>query len=153
MKLSYTVKVVFISFEFLLILLGISFIFYDENNYLNKLMISTDDDFSKWLIGLPVALIAWNIKESALTLNFSGAHAKKLLNWSNYWKLKTHISVSIFYTVLFLIVNVFSWLAYSGLKTPMGIYFYALGALGQMIVAASLYFAKLRIFEILNKHI
>ena len=153
MKLLYTARVIFISLEFLLILTGISLILHDENNYIDRLIISTDDDFSKWLIGLPLALIVWNIKESALTLNFSGTHAKKLLNWNSYWKLKIHISASIFYAVSFLMINLFSWLAYSGLKTPMGIYFYTLGTLGQMIVAASLYFAKLRIFEILNKHV
>lgn len=153
MKLLYFGRVLFFSLEFLLILLGVSFLFHEKNFWIEKLIIPADDDFVKWLIGLPLGLIVWNIKEAAVTLNFSGAHAKKLLNWKNYWKLKMHISVSVMYAFLFLIINLFSWVAYSGLKTPTGVYFYALGTLGQMVVAGSVYFAKLRIFEVLNKHI
>lgn len=153
MKLFYFLRVLLISFEFLLILISISFLFFGASLWLEKLIVPADDDFGKWLIGLPLVVIAWNFKEASITLNFSGAYAKKLLNWDNYWKLKMHISVSVIYAVLFLLINLFSWVVYSGLKTPMGVYFYSLGALGQMVVAGSIYFAKIRIFEILNKHI
>lgn len=144
MKSLYFLRVMLLSFEFLLILLTFGIFYFFENQIDKILKININDDITKWIIGLPLVLCAWN---------FSGEQAKKLLKWNSYWKLKFHIISSVIYSTLFITISLSAWVFFGGINSGLSIHFLIFGIFGQSIIAISIYFAKIRLFEILNKNI
>lgn len=153
MKTLYAFWVLVISFEFVLLLFLFAFFFNGfEIQFFENLKITRVDDVLKWILVLPFGVLAWNLNEARITLSFNGSQVKTILNWKNYWKFKIHIFVSVFYTCMFALISIIPWFYFGAEQDPRSIYFFTAGFFGQMIVASSLYFAKLKVFEILNRH-
>lgn len=150
MRFLYFLKILFVSFEFLLILSMVFIIkYFDQHldDFSENIIIN--DDLLKWTILLPISLFIWCSKEG-YGLIFSNYNTGKILvNWPDYWKLKQHIVVSLMFSILFCLIAAYPWVTSYNIKTGVGLTSFLFGCLGGLVVAIHLYFAKMTINEIL----
>lgn len=153
MKFLYFTRTVFISFEFFFIVLALStYELIVEQRWLESVSISSENEVAKWLILLPFGVLLWNLKEARIVMGLNEKQAQVIAKWKFYWKLKQHVIVSVMYAVLFVIFSISPWIFFNGVKSEFGIYTFFIGLFGQIIVASSIYFAKMNICETLNKY-
>lgn len=150
MRAIYFARVFFISFEFAaLVTMAISMKLF--NNQANTLAssLAINDELIKWVILLPITLCAWSIKESRDIVQSNQEHNKILVNWPDYWQLKQHIITSVIFGLIFCALSIIPWTSKTGISTGEGLIIFSIGCLGNLIVAAHLYLAKMSINEIL----
>ena len=148
MKSLYVTRVILFSVEiFILIFSSGCIYFLDQQANSAMQYFKGNDEFEKYFVLLPIALMVWMLKEGK---DFLGSD-KKLMNWPDYWKLKVHVYVSYFYAVLFLIISAVPWLTNIGLSPGVELILFITGLLGCLWTAGSIYFAQITVKEILNQ--
>jgi hypothetical protein len=152
MKIFYAARVVLISFEFVIIAIGLALILTLETQA-SKIASSLDinNELIKYLILFPVGVFAWMLKEGKDLLFGDVDYTKKLVNWPGYWKLKVHIYVALFYGFLFCMVSATPWFFKKNISEGIGLLLFATGILGCLWSAASIYFAQMSMKEIFNR--
>jgi hypothetical protein len=146
-------RTIIVSFEFLTILLGlaVSLYFPVELEALAKNIIS-EDEIVKYLTLLPSAFFIWTIKEAIALLFPNEKYVKVLHNWKDYWRLRIHFYVSVFYSLFFAVVGILVWIMGYKINEANGFLFLVSSVVGGFIVVSSVYFAKIRQKEILLKN-
>lgn len=148
MKLIYALRVVFISFETLL--LAIAWLIWVQFPIeLNTFAASLDvnQEVIKYLMLLPAAIAAWVINECRLLLQDDKETVRILTLWDDYWRLKVHVWVSLFYALAFTFLSIIPWAVKSGITTGGGILFFIASIVGQFVLAVSIYAARLSVKE------
>jgi len=113
--------------------------------------LEVEGDILRGSIAVPIALTGWVFLQSKSFL-FPKVDAKKLVNWSGYWKLKSHLFVAISYNVLFAAACVFLLLI-ENIDPSARIFFFLTSYFIVVLSSASFYFADIKIREIYEKHI
>lgn len=148
MKLLYLIRVIVVSVEATLLLLA-WLAWSNFHQLLTTLAktLSLNEDLLKYLLLLPVGLGAWIASEVRSVLHEDKDTTRVLTAWPEYWKLKVHIWVSLSYALLFAAMSLVPWLAKSGISTPNGLLLFITSLAGQLVVAASVYMARLQVRE------
>jgi len=145
----YWLRVVVISFEFLIVIISV-FLINVYGEMLNPLIkeIQINDEVLKWLMLLPAGLLGWSFVQTQSLLFPDGEFAKILHMWPSYSKLKIHCVVGLIYAVLFLIIGLFPLFIKDSLNTAAGFIMLFCGVAGESVVALSIYSAQISVKEI-----
>ena len=148
MKVIYILRVIFVSFEALLLtvayLLWVQFL--DEINIFTA-SLDVSQEIIKYLMFLPAAIATWVINECRLLLQDDKETVRILTLWDDYWRLKVHVWVSIFYALSFTLFSILPWVVKSGIGTGGGMLLFITSIVGQFILAISIYDARLSVKE------
>lgn len=148
MKIQYAARVIFLSFEMIIVMASWLLISNFETQATNLAhLLNINEEIVKYLMLLPMAICAWTIKE-AKDLVFS--EVKQLVNWPDYWRIKIHIYTCFFYAAIFFSMSVIPWLSKTGISDGRGLILFSSGVAGCMWVAGSIYFAQMSVKEIIN---
>ena len=109
--------------------------------------IAANSDVLKYLLLVPLALVAWVGTEVRHLLHEDKETTRLLTSWPDYWRLKTHTFVALIYSLVFAALSVVPWLLQSGVAGPEGFLLFVTSLLGQLVVAATVYTARLRVKE------
>lgn len=147
-----TARFFFISFEFLIVLIGLVIYFLGGScvqNLTQRLIMSSEK--MHYLVLLPPTLFAWILIYGKKIL-FPDKDDKKILcDWPNYWRLEIGFRVSLFYGLLFSITSFCTWgMDWKSSETiPIIVLFVSI--VGSGVNAYSIYEAILQIDKILTK--
>lgn len=152
MKMIFAARVIVISPEMVILLMAWLLVANFESST-NSLAASLDvnEDLVQYLIFLPLGLIGWIAKEAKDLIFADAEHAKQLVNWPDYWRLKVTIVIAFAFAVVFLLMAAIPWLSKSGISTGNGLVLFVAGIVGTVTVATSVYFAHISVKEIFHK--
>jgi hypothetical protein len=151
-KLFYFLRVFFISFEFLLLLAGSVFYFNMENLIDNfVLLLPFNSEFAKWLILVPPSLFVWIFMEVKSLLAGDKETIRALAGWCDYWMLKTHTSINLIYSFIFLFFSIAPASVDEWFKNIRFVVVFVIGFLGLLISARDIYFANIRVKELVGR--
>ena len=152
MKFLYPLIVFFVSIE-AIILAGAIFIFLNFNLELKSMVDASaiNGDFAKYLMAIPIGLAVWVANECRLLLQEDRQTIQLLTEWDGYSRMKVHVYVSVLYAVIFATISLIPWVTALGVSTAAGILSIATSIVGQLALAGSVYFARIRSKEILSK--
>ncbi|MGY2286707.1 hypothetical protein [Pseudomonas gingeri] len=149
MKLFYYLRVFFLSVEACILAVGfLSWVYLGQQIQSFASSIAINDEALKYLMFLPAALAAWIFNEARVLLQDDSDTFKILVKWPDYWKLKSHLWVSLFYAVFFASLSLVPWIVKSGISSVGGLLIFTVSILGQLTVAISVYFARISIKEV-----
>ena len=150
MRALYAIRVAAISLEALLLFASILgwLAFESELMGLAK-AVALNDELLKYLLVLPLGLGAWIFNEARMLLQEDKETTRVLTAWPDYWRLKTHIWIALSYALLFALLSIAPWTFKAGISTAGGLLAFLTGILGQFVVAASVYVARLRFKELI----
>jgi hypothetical protein len=148
--LLYWIRVFFVSLEALVLLLAalIWAVFAVELQSLAN-SLSLNEEFLKYMFVAPVGVGMWVVNESRQLLQEDKESIKLLTTWPDYPKLKVHVWVGLLYCLIFSAISLVPWAAKSGVSSAAGLLLFLASITGQLIVAASVYAARIRVRELL----
>jgi hypothetical protein len=150
MRIAYWIRVVTISQEMLVIVLGMSaWVAFQEPISKWASLISVDGALKEYIVFLPIALFTWAATEGRQVLHAEGDSAKLLVAWPDYWKLRAHVCVSLFFGFFFATASIVPWMFGVPLAKGIGLLVFLTTSIGALVVCTSLYFARIRIREAL----
>lgn len=150
MKIFYTLRVLIISFEALLLAVaGLVWVRFHGVLQAFATSLELNQEVLKYLMFLPSAIAVWVINECRVLLQDETNTVRLLTLWDDYWRLKTHVWVALFYAVTFTLVSLLPWTVKSGISTGTGLLLFVISILGQLVLAASVYAARIRVKEFL----
>ncbi|CAD7503070.1 hypothetical protein [Aeromonas hydrophila] len=147
-KLIYTLRVFLVSFEFVFILLYLTFK-NDAAYFITEAMAQhkVNDDAYEYLMLVPVAVFIWMVNEVTPILFPSESINMLLHKWEGIWKLKLHVYVGLFYSFLSFSTCLLVWLL-SDDSTPQNMVTLATAIVIQAISAMSFLSAKIEMSSI-----
>jgi hypothetical protein len=150
-KIIFIFRVLVVSFEFLMLLLGwqIYSIFEVEIDGFVKEM-KINEKFIENLMWLPIPIFVWILIEVRLLLVGDKESIRILALWPDYWMLKVHTYVQLTYSVIFLVLAIIPGFTAKGINDGIGFIFFTLGLLGLAFSGLNIYFATIRIKEIIS---
>jgi len=148
--IDYWIRVILLSFEAFVIFSAIMLWFFykpELDSLANTLSLS--EEFLKYIFVAPVGVGMWVVNESRLLLQEDKESIRVLIGWPDYPLLKTHVWVGLIYCFIFAAISVVPWAAKSGVSNGAGLLFLVTAIVGQFIVAASVYAARIKVRELL----
>lgn len=150
MRILYFVRVLIIGLEaFLIGIAGLCWYHFSADLTRLATNISINDEMLKYLMVVPVGLGVWVANELRQLLPEDKATTRLLVEWPDYWKLKVHLWTSLLYAVVFVCLSIAPWVVRSGISTGIGLLLFLTSIIGQLILAASVYAARLKVKELL----
>lgn len=138
------------SFEFVILVIGTLLLIMCQNSMESiSSKLPTDQEVLKHLALLPSGFAAWVFVRSRELLFPEDGKGIILQQWPDYWRLKAHFHVSLLYTVLFAAIGSFVWVLGYSINEPIGFTLLLVSIVGGLVVASTVYLAKIRISEIL----
>jgi hypothetical protein len=146
----YFFRVLLISLEASLIGIAV-LVWYHFSTDIDHLAttISLNDEVLKYLMLVPVGLAVWVANELRQLIQEDKSTTRFLVGWPDYWKLKVHLWVSLVYAAVFVCLSIAPWVVRAGISTGVGLLLFLTSIAGQIILAASVYAARLRVKELL----
>lgn len=111
--------------------------------------LSLNEEFLKYMLVAPAGIAMWVVNESRQLLQEDKESIKLLTAWPDYPKLKIHVWVGLVYCLIFSVASLVPWAAKSGVNSAAGLLLFLASITGQLIVAASVYTARIRVRELL----
>lgn len=150
MRFFYLLRVLIINVETLLLsIAGLAWVKFPKELQSMAELLELDQDVLKYLMLLPVAVATWVINECRGLLQEDNDTVRLLTLWGDYWRLKTHVWVAVFYAFVFALASLVPWTAKSGIGTGAGLLLFVLSVVGQFFLAASVYAARIRLRELI----
>lgn len=149
MRVLYFFKVMFVSFE--AASLAVALVIW---TYLRPELaaaagdIAATNDVLKFVLLLPLGLVAWVAREVRQLLHEDKETTRLLAGWPDYWRLKVHAYVSLIYSLVFAGLSIVPWLLSSGVAGAGGFLLFITSLVGQLVVVASVYVARLKVKEV-----
>lgn len=144
-RIFYQIIVLFVSWEALLIAIAALFFF---NPTLLPISVKISKEGIKYLALFPLSCAGFNLFHYPNLLMHGDNKAELLKSWPSYWKLKAHINISIFYTVIFCLISIIPFAIEIPDSWNKAWPFWLASVLGQAINSWSVYKAKITITEI-----
>lgn len=152
MKILYYLRVVVLSWEFVLLFGGFILIgVFPEKINAFAPSLNVNNDMLKLLMFVPIALLVWSAKQYQELFIGENKDAKALINWPDFWKIKAVFYVALTYGLVFCIFAVVSLLTENKTLQGSNLIIFAGTCLGSFIVAGSIYFARIHISELFLK--
>lgn len=145
MKFIYYVRVFILSFEFLALIFVLAlYLFLNDifTTIFNSIKIN--DEALKWLISYHIGIAVWILKDGTTILFPDEKTNRALHEWPEYWKLKAHFDVGIFYCISSTAICL-SICFFEGIKTINGAWFFSACTISLSLSAYSFYVAKIKL--------
>jgi len=137
-------RVLFISFEFLLVLGGLIVFFFYDTMLTNFGVLNLNNDALKWAFILPLTIAGTTFKEGVLVLFPDEEKAKVFHEWPDYWKLKAHFNIGIFISITLSFSCFFIWMG-NKLEDNRWLFLFSIFTIALLINTCSFYLAKIKI--------
>ena len=151
-KLLELAKLIFISFEFLFLVILIAVLHYYPNifEYVGN-HFKTNNDIWKFLPTIPLLICGFSIKYAWKILMPIDSGSNRILHeWPNYWKLKYRVILSIFICITCTALSVIMWMFSSSLSAgTIGATFFG-SCLIALIVAFNQLLAAFKVRELME---
>lgn len=153
-KITEVARVFFISPEFLLVVIGVAIqmlLAKSVDHVITEINIS--DDFLKWSIAIPGALLCWSLV-SGRKLLFPEKDKKSILQkWPDYWILKICFHVALAWNLIFVLISIYAWTG--DWKHPSADHFIslAISIIGSAMCSFSIYNAQTRVEEEISQYV
>lgn len=146
----YSIRVFFVSLEAATLFIAtlVWFVFRNELEALAS-SLSLNEEFLKYIFVAPVAIGIWVVNESRQLLQEDKESIRALTAWPDYPRLKAHIWISLLYCLAFAALSFVPWAAKSGVSSGAGLLLFVASIAGQLIVATSVYAARIKVRELL----
>jgi hypothetical protein len=146
----YWIRVAFVSLEAVVLFLAalVWFVFRAELEALAG-GLSLNDEFLTYMFVAPVGIGLWVLNESRQLLQEDKETIRLLTEWPDYPRLKVHIWVGLLYCLVFAALSLVPWAAKSGVSSGAGLLLFVASIAGQLIVAAAVYAARIKVRELL----
>lgn len=143
MKAFYYLRVFFVSYEFVFLLIS-SAIYIRAGNILEGYFLSfpINEDALKWAMLFPISISGWTLKEGVNVIFPSDQASKILHEWPDFWKLKVHFNVGILNSIIYLLPCIVVWFV-GELDKFDGAWLFFMFAAATSINAFSFYTAKI----------
>lgn len=142
--------VIVVSFEFVVLLLGAAFFFFwpDERVILLSSKLTDNSEILKHVALLPLGIALWVFAEARKLLFPEEDSMKILQSWPDYWKWKIHFKVGLFYSLFFAVLGFITWVLGYKVVEAKGFVLLATSVIGGLVVAVSIYQARIEQSEI-----
>lgn len=147
-KLKEILITLVVSLEFL-VLMGFFLFFVEDRIQPIAASLSDAPDILKHVALLPSAMLIWVFQENRKLLFSNENKDATLQKWPDYWKLKVHLDVGLFYAFVFAAIGLFVWMLGYQANEPKGLIPLSISVLGGLVVVLSTYFAGIKIQELL----
>ena len=148
MRALYWFKVALVSLEALVIAAAlVTWTYFQSELSVVAGGIAATSDVLKFLLLLPLGLVAWVGTEVRHLLQEDKETTRFLTAWPDYWRLKIHAFVALIYSLMFAALSIVPWLLPSGIAAPGGFLLFVTSLLGQLVVVAAVYAARLKVKE------
>lgn len=148
MRVLYWLRVALISLEALVLVVALLVWAYFKAELTSAAGgIAASSDVLKFLLLLPLGLVAWVGTEVRHLLHEDKETTRLLTAWPDYWRLKVHVFVALVYSLFFAALSIAPWLLQSGISGPGGLLLFVTSLLGQLVVVATVYAARLSVKE------
>lgn len=149
MRLHYLLRVVLVSLEAATLAVALLLWTYFRPELTAAAgAISSSNDVLKFVLLLPLVLVAWVATEVRQLLHEDKDTTRLLANWPDYWRLKSHVSVALSYSFVFAGLSIVPWLLASGITGALGFLLFVTSLVGQLVVVVSVYAARLKVKEV-----
>ena len=146
----YWIRVFVVSLEALVLLLAaLIWVVYGVEIQSLADNLALNEEFLKYMFVAPVGVGMWVVNESRQLLQEDKESIKLLTAWPDYPRLKIHVWVGLLYCLIFAAVSLVPWAAKSGVNSAAGLLLFVTSFTGQLIVAASVYVARIKVRELL----
>lgn len=108
-----------------------------------------NENLVNYVMLAPLGLAVWIFLEIRNLLQEDAKTANILTGWDGYWKLKTHTTVTIIYATMFVFTSLIPWCTEFTLAGRVGFLLFIISLTGQLIVALSIYNARIRLKEVI----
>lgn len=150
MRILYTLRILIISFEALLLSIAcLTWMQFDGELQSFAASLEPNQEALKYLMFLPVAIAAWVVNECRVLLQDDKETVRLLTLWEDYWRLKTHVWVALFYTLIFALISLLPWTVKAGIGSGGGLLLFIVSVVGQLVLASTVYSARIRVKEFL----
>lgn len=150
MKLIYSLRVALFSFEFLILVsTWLAWVYFRVELGALSASLELNQEIIKYMMFAPAGIAVWVFNEARLLLQEDKETIRILTAWDDYWRLKTHIWVTLAYAVLFALSSLLPWIFKGGIGTGAGLLLFLCSIAGQLALAASIYAARIRMKEII----
>lgn len=140
----------FISFEFLIMLLGVLAGVWSGNREVAGFAgIELTDEKIKYLGLIPAVVFVWVFKEGRSILFPPGDKRQILCDWPDFWRLEIIFKVALANGVLFAVVGIMAWLHKWSPPQSNAVILLGVGVLGALINAYTVYNAQIQVNKIL----
>ncbi|WP_155623921.1 hypothetical protein [Burkholderia territorii] len=147
-KVFEIARVFFISPELLLVLVGIGIQQWLAKSVERLLVdINISDDFLKWAVAIPGALLCWSLV-SGRKLLFPDKDKKSILQkWPDYWILKICFNVALVWNLIFVLISIYAWTGNWKHPSSSHLISLAISVIGSAMCSFSIYNAQTRVEE------
>lgn len=148
-KALYYARVLFISLEFLC-LVTFFCIYYFYAGYIASMLndLSVNEEAVKWMLLYPIGLVGWMFL-TGTSIIFPDEKVNKILHeWPDYWKLKAHFNVGLYFSVMLAFISFLIWL-FDKIGSSVGAWMFSACCVSISIAALSFYNATISIKSIL----
>lgn len=150
MRALYTLRVFLVSFEaLLLVTAGLSGLHFQAELQSFAVSLELNQEAVKYVMFLPMGVGAWVILDCRALLQDDKETVRLLTRWEDYWRLKVHVWIALLYAVIFVVLSLLPWTVKSGISTGAGLLLFVVSLVGQFVLAASVYAARIRVKELL----
>lgn len=151
-KLIYWTRVLVVSWEaaVLSVALVMSVLFKRELDSMAHALFVNEAPRSV-LLTASIALFAWEIRESSLLQQEDKETIRVLSDWPSYPLLKIHVQVSLLYGLIFTVISALPLVTRPDISDGTGLLLFLTGLVGHLIVAGSIYFARMELKELLAR--
>ncbi|MDN7953774.1 hypothetical protein QZM74_29100 [Burkholderia multivorans] len=147
-KILEIARAFFVSPELLLVVIGVAI-----HRYFSKPVdriiasVTVSDDFFKWVIAIPSALLCWSLVSGRKLLFPEKDGGGVLQGWSDYWILKICFYVALVWNLIFVLISIYAWTG--NWRHPSSDHFIslAISIIGSAMCSFSIYNAQIRVDE------
>ncbi|WP_155623726.1 hypothetical protein [Burkholderia territorii] len=153
-KIFEIARVFFISPELLLVLVGVAIQQWLAKSVERLLVdINISDDFLKWAIAIPGALLCWSLV-SGRKLLFPEKDKKSILQkWPDYWILKICFNVALVWNLIFVLISIYAWTGNWKHPSSSHLISLAISVIGSAMCSFSIYNAQTRVEEEVSQYV
>ncbi|UEP36893.1 hypothetical protein LL998_24940 [Burkholderia ambifaria] len=153
-KILETARVFFISPELLLVVIGFA-IQQSLTNPVERLLanINISDDFLKWAIAIPGALLCWSLVSGRKLLFPEKDKNSILQKWPDYWILKICFHVALSWNLIFVMMSIYAWTGDWKHPSPDRFISLTISIIGSAMCSFSIYNAQTRVEEEISQYV
>lgn len=150
MRTLYVLRVTFLSIEALVLMATtLGWVSYQKEFQAIASSLEVDSEMLKYLMFLPTGLAVWIFNEVRVLLQEDKETIRILTEWEDYWRLKVHTWLSLFYALVFAVLSLLPWVFKGGISTGIGLLLFIASIVGQSSLAVSIYTARIGLKEMI----
>ncbi|MBY4834050.1 hypothetical protein [Burkholderia dolosa] len=115
--------------------------------------INVTDDFIKWAVAIPGALLCWSLVSGRKLLFPEKDKNSILQKWPDYWILKICFHVALIWNLIFVLISIYAWTGDWKHPSPGHFISLVISIIGSAMCSFSIYNAQIRVEEEVSQYV